>query len=94
MVGMMRYEAKEERESAGIKDGSDASFKAASEASDNGGGLDEAGKVARVRGGREGGDDGGDGAEFDVGELLGAVADDLILQFSKCFELDLCLLRP
>ena len=66
------------RKSTGPEHGLNASFKAAGEAAKGSGGLDK-NRGAVVGSGGEKGDDGRDGAELDVGELLGAVADDLIL---------------
>lgn len=81
------------REHTGVKDGADAGVDAACEAAERGGGLnDEAGAaIGTGIGSGESCGDGGDGAELDVGELLGAVADDLVLDLSDGLELDLAI---
>lgn len=78
------------RESTGVEDGTDASVDAVGKAAECGGGLDDkvgAGIGIGVSIGESSGD-GGDGAELNEGELLSAVADDLILHLSDGFELD------
>lgn len=78
------------RESSGVEDGADTGVDAACKAAECGGGLDDEGGAGGGIGvslGQSGGE-GGDGAELDVGELLGAVADDLVLDLTNGFELD------
>lgn len=76
------------RESSGVEDGVDTGVDATGEAAERRGGLDD---DARTGGGTsisgcESGGDGGHGAEFDVRELPGAVADDLVLHLSNGFD--------
>lgn len=70
--------AQQVRKSTGAEHRLNASFKAAGEAAKGSGGLDKD-RGAVFGGAGENGDDGRDGPKLDVGELLGAVADDLIL---------------
>lgn len=71
----------------------DADIEAASEASEGSGRLNKEIVVAMSLGlglGSRGedGSDGWDQAELDEGELLGAVADDAVLELSESLELD------
>lgn len=86
----MRDKTQEVRESTGVENGLDAGIEAAGEAPDGGGRLHEEGGRRGIvfrSGGGEDGDDGGDGSELDVGELLGPVADDLVLELPQGLEL-------
>ena len=90
----MRKEPDEAREDSGVEDGADAGVESACEAPDDGGGLDEEVGVAIVgAGGGEDGGDSGDEAELDVGELLGAVTDDAVLELPESLDLDFVLRR-
>lgn len=77
------------RESSGVEYGADAGIDAAGEAAKGGGGLDN--EVGGGIGIGDGGGYGGDGAELDVGKLLGAVSDDLVLHLSDGFQFDFAI---
>lgn len=81
------------RESSGVENGADAGIDAAGEAAKRGSGLDDeagAGSGIGISAGENSSED-GNGAELDVGEFFGAVADDLILHLSNGFELDFAI---
>ena len=79
------------RKSSGVDNSLDAGIEAAREAANGGGRLQKegvgVGGLHIGRGGGKDGDDGGDGAELDVRELLGAVADDLVLELPQGLEI-------
>lgn len=89
-VGEEREEA---RKSLSINHGPDTVIKATSEAADGDSRLNQE-RICRIRIGNVGRrrgedfDDGWDSAEAEEGELLGAVADDLILEVAEGFELN------
>lgn len=93
----MGKDAGEVGHSACIEDGANPVLNPTCEAADGGGGLNDNGSItaaadpARVGGGGGGGggEDGdnlGDGAEVEVEELLGLVADDLVLDLAEGLE--------
>lgn len=69
------------RKSTGIQNSRNTGINTAGEAADGSSALNEDGIGGRR--GRENGNDVRNGAQFDVGEFFGAIADDLVLKFSK-----------
>jgi len=81
------------RESSGVENGSDAGVDAAGEAAKRCSGLDDEagfGSGISISAGENSSED-GNGAELDVGEFFGAVADDLVLYLSNGFEFDFAI---
>lgn len=92
----MREEPEEVGKRAGVEDGTDAVVEAAGEATQDGSGLDEEVGFVIGYGFSLGGEDIGDGrdqAELDEGKLLGAVADDPVLELPESLELDFTVRR-
>lgn len=81
------------RESSGVENGTDTGVDAAGEAAKRGSGLDNeagTGSGISISAGENSSKD-RDGAELDVGEFFGAVADDLVLNLSNGFEFDFAI---
>ena len=80
---------KEPIEGAGFEDGVDTGVEAASEAAESRSRLDEdvVAESDVIGLGLENGGDDGNGSELEKRELLGAVTDDLVLDFTEGYEL-------